>query len=265
MDDIPEYDNLDVTVDANVGWLTLDSTAGRNALTATMTEELVDVASRLGENSSVRCIALTHSGNFFGAGADLTQFEGDARDAPELRSLASRLHDAIVQFHQAETPIVGAVDGVAAGAGFSLALMPDLLLVSDQARLEYAYPRIGLTGDGGATFYLPRLVGLRAAKEIVLRDEPIGPEEAVDLGLANSVVSSADIEERLRSLTADLAKGPTRALGMTTRLLDESFDRGIEAQLAAETENMAAAANTDDFSRGVTAFFSDDEPEFTGE
>lgn len=260
-----EYENLRVDREDDIARVTLDSTAGRNALHLSMADELIDVATTLGEDTDARCIVLTHAGDFFGAGADLSRLEGDAGDAADLRRLAGRLHEAVIQFHQAETPVLGGIDGIAAGAGFGLALVPDLVLLSDAARLEYAYPRIGLTGDGGSTFFLPRLVGLRAAKEIVLLDDPIEPERAVELGLATEVVPADEFETRLDALAADLAAGPTYALGKTTRLLTESFENTLAEQLAAETNVIAGATHTEDYARGFEAFFGDGTPEFTGQ
>ena len=259
-----EYDNLRVTHDDGVATVTLDSTAGRNALHLDMTDEMVDAAATLGEDPDTRCIVLTHDGDFYGAGADLSQFDADESDAPGLRQLAGRLHEALIQFHQAEVPVLGAVDGIAAGAGFSLAIFPDIVLLSDEARLEYAYPRIGLIGDGGSTFFLPRLVGLRAAREIALLDEPVTPERAVELGLATEVVPTADFDDRVDELAGQLASGPTHAFGTTKRLMTESFDRSLESQLAAETEAMAEATHTEDYSRGLSAFFGKDDPDFVG-
>ncbi|MDQ2051794.1 enoyl-CoA hydratase/isomerase family protein [Natronolimnohabitans sp. A-GB9] len=259
-----DYENLVVERDDGVATVTLDSTAGRNALTLEMADELVSAATTLGEDPDVRCIVLTHTGDFFGTGADLSQLSGGAEDAPRLRTLAGRAHEAIVQFHRTETPIVGGINGVAAGIGFSLALLPDLVVLGDDATLQFAYPGIGLTGDGGATFFLPRLVGLRTAKEIVLRDKPIAPDEAVDLGLATEVAPSGEFEERLTAVAADIADGPTHALGTATRLLTDSYDRSLESQLAAEADAIADAARTEDYERGLEAFFGDGDPDFVG-
>ena len=258
------YQNLRLEREDGVATVRLDSTAGHNAITMDMADELHRVAIDLGEDSAVRAVVLTHEGDFFGAGADLSAFEGDERDAPFLRRLAGRLHEAILQFHQAEVPILGAIDGVAAGAGFSLAIMPDLVVLSEDARLEYAYPRIGLTGDGGTTFFLPRLVGLRRAKEILLLDEPIGPDEAVDLGIATEAVPDDAFQDRVDELAATVAAGPTASLGATKRLMTESFDATLETQLAAEVDAMADAATSEDFERGYRAFYGDGDPEFVG-
>ncbi len=261
---MPEYDSLAVTVSDGVATVAFDDPDTRNALDLSVADELVTAATTLGENPDVRCIVLTHTSQFFCTGADLNTLDGDASDAPTIRQVAGRLHDAIVQFHTAETPVVGAIDGVAAGAGFALALAPDYLLLSDKARLDFAYQRIGLTGDGGSTFFLPRLIGLRAAKELVLLDEPVTPERARELGLANEIVDADAFDDRLDELTDSLADGPTAALGSTMRLLTESYDRSLEAQLSAEADTIAAATQTDDYETGFAAFFSDDDPEFTG-
>lgn len=259
-----DYTELRVETDGPVQHITL-TTAGRyNSLTETAITELLDAAATAAEDHAVRCITLTGSDGVFSSGANLAAFAGDQSDGQLLRRLASHLHDAIIQLHQAEKPLVTAVNGVAAGAGFSLAILGDIVLISDDARLEYAYPRIGLTGDGGSTFYLPRLVGLRKAREIVLLDEPIAPDTAVDLGLATEVVPAATLEDRTGDLAAQLAAKPTESIGSTKRLLTESFDRSLEAQLAAETEAIALASDTEDYQRGYGAFGSEHEPEFVG-
>lgn len=260
----PDYDHLRIDRSDGIARVVLDHLEARNALDLAVANELVSAATTLGEDPDVRCIVLTHSGDFFGVGADLSQLDGDDGDAAVLRELAGRLHESIVQFHQAPVPVVGGIDGVAAGAGFSLAIVPDLVVVSEAARLEFAYPRIGLTGDGGSTFFLPRLVGLRAAKEIVLLDEPIGPARAVELGLANEAVSVEAFDDRLDELATRLAAGPTRAYGATKRLLAESFETPLAAQLAEETDVIARATHTEDYRSGLAAFFSDRDPDFVG-
>ncbi|MDY6764204.1 MAG: enoyl-CoA hydratase-related protein, partial [Halobacteria archaeon] len=147
---------------------------------------------------------------------------------------------------------------------FSLAVSGDLVVVSQDARFEYAYPRIGLTGDGGSTYFLPRLVGLRRAKEIALLDEPIDPTEAVDLGLATEAVPSDEFEERLDELSSDLATGPTKAYGAIKKLLSSSFDNALSEQMAAETDAIARMTYTQDFEKGYSAFFTDEDPDFEG-
>lgn len=259
-----DYDNFQIEREGPVARVVIDSTSRMNALNPEMGAELLDWSTTVPFEDDLRCLTLTAAGDVFGAGADLTRLSGDESDTSTVRALASQLHDAISHLHRAPVPIVTGVNGVAAGAGFSLAIMGDIVILGDRARLEFAYPRLGLTGDGASTFFLPRLVGLGRAKEIVLRDEPIGPERAVDLGLATEVVPAAALGERVSETAADLAARPTWALARTTRLLTESFDRELEGQMAAETETIAAATTTEDYERGYEAFFGDGEPEFVG-
>lgn len=259
-----DYDHLRVDRSGDIARVVLDQTETRNALDLGVADDLIAAATTIAEDPDVRCIVLTHDGDFFGVGADLSQLHGDEGDAVALRQLAGRLHESVIQFHQAPVPVVGGIDGVAAGAGFSLAILPDIVIVSDAARLEFAYPRIGLTGDGGSTFYLPRLVGLRAAKEIALLDEPIGPDRAVELGLATEAVPSDAFDDRLDEVASQLAAGPTKAYGATKQLLTDSFETPLEAQLARETDVIAGATHTEDYRRGIDAFFGDHEPDFVG-
>jgi len=258
-----DYDSLHVTREDGVGRLRLDAPRF-NSLDSDTVEELLHAVTELSEDEAVRCLALTGTDGAFCTGADLSQFEGDAGDAPAIRRLASGLHDAVLQLHQAPKPVVVGLNGVAAGGGFGLALTGDVVVMSEDARLEYAYRRIGLTGDGGSTFALPRLVGLRKAREIALLDEPVGPEAAVSMGLATESVPAEAFEQRFHEVASDLASGPTAALGATRQLLAESFDRGLGDAMAAETDAIARATHTEDYARGHAAFFGDEEPEFTG-
>lgn len=260
-----DHETLAVSREGAVASITIDRPSAMNTLTPTMVEELLEVAVGFSEDDTVRCLTLTGAGHTFGAGADLSRLEGNAADAESLRRLASVLHDAIVQLYQADTPLVTGVNGIAAGAGFSLAILGDIVLVSDAARFEYAYGRVGLTGDGGSTFHLPRLVGLRRAKEIVLRDDPIGPERAVELGIATEVVPDDELDDRLAAEAERIAGGPTAAYGRMKRLLTESFDRDLAGQLAAETDAIARSSHTSDYKRGYSAFFDGETPEFVGE
>ena len=131
--------------------------------------------------------------------------------------------------------------------------------------MEFAYPRIGLAADAGTTYLLPRLVGLRKALEIALRNEPISPHQAVEMGLATEVVPDDELGQQLDEVAHELASGPTAAFSETRRLLYESFDRGMADQLAAEEEAMSRVVQTEDFRRGLEAFFARETPDFQGE
>lgn len=260
-----DYETLDVTLSDAVCHIRMDTGAPFNSLTPTLVEELLDVAVHCNTDLDVRAIALTGSEGGFCAGADLRLFEGGEADPVKLRRLASTLHEAIRELNAVGVPVVTGVNDVAAGAGFGLALHGDIVLMSEKARLEFAYPRIGLAADAGTTYLLPRLVGLRKALEIALLNEPISATDAVEMGLVTESVPDADLSDRLDEVAHNLASGPTAAFTETRRLMYESFDRGMADQLAAEEEAMGRAVQTDDFRRGLAAFFEKGSADFQGE
>lgn len=260
-----ELDDFRIEKDEQNGVANVTLDSGKaNPLSTKTLEELFEAAVGVSEDEDVRCVVLTGSGGFYCSGFDLGKLEGGPEDGATLRTAVSTFHDAVVQLHQAEKPVVTGVNGVAAGGGFGLALLGDVMVMSEDARLEYAYSRIGLTGDGGSTFFLPRLVGLRRATEIALLDRPVEADEAVDMGLATEAAPAEEFDERLDEIARKLADGPTKAYAATKRLMARSFDRSLEEQLAAETDAMAESTHTEDYARGVEAFFGDNEPEFEG-
>ncbi|WP_227353920.1 enoyl-CoA hydratase/isomerase family protein [Haladaptatus salinisoli] len=256
------FEHLTVERADDVARVTMDRPETHNAMHRAMAAELRTVTADLHEDDS-RCIVLTGTDGAFNTGADLSVLSGDADDARTLRKIASSLHRAIENLVRAPKPVVTGVNGVAAGGGFGLALAGDVVLLADDARFEFAYPRVGLSADGGSTFFLPHLVGLRRAKEIALLDEPIAPDDAVEMGLATEVAD--DFDARLAELAAELADGPTRAYGATKRLLNRSSGRDLSAQMAAETDAIARMTKTADYGRGLAGFFGEDAPEFEGE
>jgi 2-(1,2-epoxy-1,2-dihydrophenyl)acetyl-CoA isomerase len=259
-----EYDHVRVERAEDVGRIVMDRPSTNNAMDRTMAGEMEGAAVELAEDDGVRCIVLTGTEGVFNTGADLTALEGDERDAPTLRRIAGALHGTISTLARAPKPVVCGVNGVAAGGGVGPALCGDLVLVAGSARFEFAYPRIGLSADGGSTFFLPRLVGLRRAQELAFRDEPVGAEEAAEAGLATEAVPDDGFEERLAEQAADLAAGPTRAYATTKALMRTSFDRSLDAQMAREGETLAALTATGDYARGIDAFFGEDEAGFEG-
>jgi len=257
-------DSLSLTRDGAVATLTIDRPAAHNSLTLSLLQDLAAETNDLAEDDDVRCLVLRGAGPAFCAGADLDELQADAEDGARLRRLATNLHVVVRTLMGARKPVVTGVNGVAAGGGFGLALAGDLVLVSEDARFEFAYPRIGLCGDGGSTFLLPRLLGLRRAKELVLRDEPVSAEEAVEMGLATEVVPADEFDDRLAAEAAELAEGPTTAYAATKGLLTDSFQHSLVTQLAAETDRLAGLTRTDDYRAGIEAFHAGETPSFTG-
>ena len=261
---MPEYDTIEFDRDGAVAHIAFDRPDAHNSLNEAMVDELVDAAHDAVSDDGVRAIAVTGNGPVFNTGADLTELSGDGSDESTLRTFAGGLHEFISQLVQAPKPVVTGVNGVAAGGGLGPAICGDVVLVGESARLEFAYPRIGLSADGGSTYLLPRLVGLRKAQEIVFRDEPVGAEEAVDVGLATEAVPDDELRERLEAEAGRLAEGPTRGYAATKQLLADSFGSALDEQLAREGDAIAKLTDTEDFSRGHAAFLADEDADFVG-
>jgi 2-(1,2-epoxy-1,2-dihydrophenyl)acetyl-CoA isomerase len=261
-----EFQNLHVErtgTDGRTVAVSFESTSAHNSLNPRFIREFRAVATSL-HGVDARCVVVRGAPGVFCSGADLSSLSGDETDADRLRALATDLHAGIAALLSGPAPVVVGVEGVAAGAGFGLALAGDVVIASEDARFEYVYPRVGLTGDGAVTFLLPRLVGLREAQRIALLDRPVDAAEAADVGLVTETVPADEFEERLAGVVSRLADGPTAAYARTRRLLFSSFDRSLESHLAAEADAMAAAARTDDYRRGHAAFFGDRDPAFEG-
>lgn len=257
-------ETVHVDRDDGVGTITLDRPAANNSLDLATAEALRAAAVDLVSDDDVRCIATTGSGATFNTGADLSVLDGDASDEGTIRSLAERLHAYVSQLARAPKPVVCGVNGVVAGDGVGPSLCGDVALAAESARWEFVYPRVGLSADGGSSYFLPRLVGLRRAQEIAFRDDPLGAAEAAEIGLATEVVPDDVFAERLSEEARRFADGPTRAYAATRGLLRTSFDHGLDEHLATEAERIAGLTGTEDFAEGVEAFFADRDPVFRG-
>jgi 2-(1,2-epoxy-1,2-dihydrophenyl)acetyl-CoA isomerase len=262
--DTDEYEYLDVDRTDGIATVTMDRAEQYNAMNEHMAADLRDAMVELESADEIRCVVLKGTGDAFNTGADLDHFEGDESDGMRLDSLASRLHTAVKHLVQMPKPAITGVNGVAAGGGFGLALAGDLVIVQDGATFDFSYPKLGLTGDAGSTYFLPKLVGPRRARELLLLDEPVEAEEAVEMGLATETVSEDAFANRLSELAEELASGPTRAFGRTKRLFNESYDRSFPDHLDAEQRAIESIAGTDDYARGYEAFQANEEPDFEG-
>lgn len=259
-----ESDHVTVDVADGVGRVVVDRPERHNAMDPGVAEAIAAALDELASDGDVRCLVLTGRGGAFNTGADLSSLSGDERDAEAIDAVARPLHDAIRTMTRAPKPVVTGINGVAAGGGLGLALASDVAVMSADARFEYAYPRIGLSGDGGITWLLPRLLGLRRAQSFAMLGDPIEADEAVDRGLVTEAVPADAFEDRLAAVAGRVAEGPTVALGRIVKLFERSHARQLPDQLAAETDVMARTTETDDYREGVRAFKDGRSPEFTG-
>ena len=250
--------------------ITLNRPQSLNALNDKMMQDLSVVLEKVSNDRAVRCILIKGAGASFMAGGDVKMFHKElGKSSTDLHSrfqeFVGALHPVIEKLINLHVPVVAAVQGAVAGFGVSLTMLCDFVVAADDSYFTLAYIHLGTTPDGSSTWFLPRLVGLRRAKEIAMLGDRIPAAEAVRLGLAYKVVPWASLESEAASLAARLAAGPTRAYGNTKKLLHASFNHSLGEQMDAEVASFAECASKPDFAEGVTAFVERRKPQFKGE
>jgi 2-(1,2-epoxy-1,2-dihydrophenyl)acetyl-CoA isomerase len=218
-------------------------------------------------DDEVRCIVLTGAGRAFSSGEDLGALAGtyERGEVPPLGDTLVRRYNPLIRaIRAAEKPVVAAVNGVAAGAGASVALACDYRIATDKAKLVLAFIKVGLVPDSGGLWFLAQMVGTSRAWELAASGRPVGAAEAQELGLFHQVVPAEDFDDSWRSFAGDLAAGPTRAFALTKKLLADATEVSLDAQLDAEVDAQSAAGGTADHLEGVQAFLQKRPPKFQG-
>lgn len=265
----PEFGTLEIGIDGAIGTLTLNRPESFNSMSPEMIDELAVAFAWLADRAPLRALIVTGAGRAFCAGGDINWFKGGLDDPgtdiiSEVRAGADRLHQAIVDLQRIPYPVIAAINGPAAGAGFSLALACDLRICSDKARLACAYGRIGASPDGGMTYFLPRMVGPGRALEMLLEDPDLGAEDALAAGLVSEVVPASELMDRTLLKAAKLAAASPYYVEMTKRLVHGSLDRSLADHLQHERHGIAEAMGTEDLKAAVTAFLGGESTEFEG-
>jgi 2-(1,2-epoxy-1,2-dihydrophenyl)acetyl-CoA isomerase len=227
-----------------------------------MAEAMLAACRDIAADPSVRAVLISGEGRAFAAGGDLSQMRASPVEAADL--LITPLHEALRLLGQIDAPVLASLQGAVAGAGLSLAASADLAIAAEGTKFNLAYANIGASCDVGASWSLPRLVGLRRALEIALMGESFDARRALEIGLVNRVVAREDLEAESEALARRLAEGPTQAYGRMRRLMRTSFDRSYSEQLDAEREAFLASAATADFQEGLAAFFERRPARFQG-
>ena len=241
--------------------LVLNRPDAANAIDADLAKALRDAAVMCDEDASVRCVVLAARGKLFCAGGDVRAFaSAGPKLGAMLHGLASDLHAAMQRLARMGKPLVTAVQGPAAGAGLSLAVLGDIALASRSAHFTMAYTALGLSPDGGSTWLLPRLIGLRRTQELALTNRRVAADEAAALGLVTRAVDDAALAGEVDALASSLARSATAALGRTRTLLLSAFGASLEDQMAAETRAIAAGGDSAEGQEGVQAFLAKRKP-----
>ena len=256
-------DGLRVEVDGPVATLTLDRPAALNALTVPIKVALREALESIAADREVRAVVLTGAGRAFCAGQDLA--ERDEPDAAPLEiEVRERYNPIIRALRSMGQPVIAAVNGVAAGAGASLAFACDLRIASQEARFVLAFGRIGLVPDSGATWFLPRLVGPAKAAELALVGDPVDAAQALRLGLVSKVVPGPGLMSEARALAERLAAGAPLALALTKGALQRSMTIDLDEALEGEAKLQGIAGASADHAEGLAAFREKRPPRFSG-
>lgn len=250
-----------VEQDGGVVTLTLNRPDALNALNAQLRRELRDAIAAAGKDDAARALVVTGAGRGFCSGADL---RGGSGEREFRRVLMTEYHPVVEGIRSLPKPVIAAVNGVAAGAGVSLALAADVVVAAEDARFVPAFHRIGLVPDSGLTRTLVRAVGRHRAFEVLMGERQLGATEAHEMGLVAAVVPADRLMETVQALARRLAEGPTLAIGLTKRLLAGAEDRLLPEALAAEAALQEVAGRSADHAEGAAAFGEKRDPRFSG-
>ncbi len=264
---------IDYRVEDGLAVICLDRPDTRNAINLRLAEEFLDVARRVEADESVRAVLICGNGPALSVGGDISYFLGVDKDpaAGESGGFAHLFDRMVTPFHQGfrilsqlAAPIVTAAHGAVAGGGLGFVYAADLVLAAEDARFVTAFAAIGLSGDGGGTYHLPRLIGPRRAAAAYLRNTAISASEALEWGLVTEVVPSVELRDRAMALARELASGPTVAFATMRALLRDSWANDLNGQFEAELRGLKVTGNTRDAATAIAAFADRQQPSFEG-
>lgn len=259
------YEFIELEQDGPLAILRFNRPEQYNALNSKMASELLDAVVEVQNDPSSRAMMVTGKGNAFHAGGDIKWFVENRESLPQLlERTVTDLHAFISRLIRMPKPVVAAVNGPAAGAGFSLAMACDLVVAHAKAVFTVGYTRIGASPDGGSTFFLTRLLSMRRAMDLVMTNRVLSAQEAEEWGLVNRVFPEESFQQDARNFAMELANGPTMALGRSKDLLYHSLNHELETQLELEARGIINSTRTSDFREGTQAFVEKRNTEFTG-
>lgn len=250
-----------------VAIITLNRPDKLNAFNDELSFQLQDALKEAERDPQVRAVVLTGAGRGFCSGQDLQnrKFSDATTERPSLgTSIRKRYNPIIMRLRKMEKPVIAAVNGVAAGAGSSLALACDMRVVAESASFVQSFSKIGLVPDSGATFMLPRLIGATRGFELMVNAEKLSAKEACELGLVNRLVPEGEALNAALEMAVQLAKGPTKAYGLIKRALNKAIFADLDDLLEYEAQLQEIAGRSDDFQEGVSAFLEKRQPAYTG-
>jgi len=258
---VTEYQTISFEQSGAITRIALNRPDAANGMNDTMTRELADAARRA-DTDATKVVVLTGSGRFFCAGGDLKSIASASDRGLFVKGIADDLHRAISSFSRMKAVLITAVNGTAAGAGFSVAVTGDLVLAAESASFTMAYTRAGLSPDGSSSYFLPRLIGVTKTKELMLTNRTLSATEALQWGLVTEVVPDDQLAARTDALADQMATTAGGSNSAVKALMLATFGSGLEEQMEFEGRLIAARANSADGREGVDAFLAKRKPEF---
>ncbi|WP_114490783.1 enoyl-CoA hydratase-related protein [Candidatus Ulvibacter alkanivorans] len=256
--------SIEKNINNGVATLTLNRPETFNSFNREMALLLQEALKACENDSDIRAIVLVGNGKAFCAGQDLKEVTTPDLNPGFKKILEEHYNPIIKQIRTIEKPIIAAVNGVAAGAGANIALACDIVLASEKASFIQAFSKIGLIPDSGGTFFLPRIIGFQKASALMMLGDKVTAQEAEQLGMVYKVIASEEFMETVQTLATTVAQMPTKALGLTKRLMNASMTNDLSAQLAMESKLQIESAQSEDYQEGVNAFVEKRKPKFKG-
>ncbi len=259
------YETLLYDVADGVATITFNRPDAANAMSPLCAREFNLVSLEVEDNADVRAVVITGNGKMFCAGGDLAAFHAAGDGARKLMlEMTGDLHVGISRLTRNDAPVIGAINGTAAGAGFSVVMLCDLAISAESAVYTMAYTNAGLSPDGSSTYFMPRKIGDRRTRELMLTNRVLRAPEALEWGIVNQVVPDDQLMDETMALARKIANGPTLAFGQVKALLNSSFDQSLETQMELEARAISGLVGTADGQEGLEAFLNKRKPDFKG-
>jgi len=259
-----DYQALDFSINERVATIRFNRPDAANGLNLQMATEFYQASVACRDSANIKAVILTGSGRFFCAGGDLnSMLSHEAGRGAGVTEIAEQLHNALSVLAKMDAPVITAINGTAAGAGFSIAVTGDLVVAAESAKFTMAYTNVGLSPDGSSSYYLPRLIGIRRTQELMFTNRVLTAQEAMDWGLVTKVVADADVEQAANDMAAIFVKGAKGSFATVKSLLLQTFANDIESQMSLESQGIAKCADSNDGKEGITAFIEKRKPEFS--
>lgn len=256
------YEAIKYEVANGIATITLNRPDRFNAFNNAQSFELQDALKKVKKDVEVRVVVLTGEGKAFCSGQDLKDIAGEKRSLSD--SLYKRYNPIIKAMRSLPKPIIGRLNGVAAGAGCSLALACDFVVASEKASLIEVFVNVGLVLDSGSSYFLPRVVGSNRAFELATMGNKVSAQQALEWGMVNRVVAHEDLDQEVEKITSYYRNAPTKAIGLMKGMLNKSFNSDLDEMLQYEAYCQEIAGNSDDYREGVTSFVEKRKPSFKG-